>query len=637
MSGFDDLIHNDDNPFASPFSAVRPASPDPWAVYPQSADYVAAKEAGVAYPELDDPHKDLDHDDEHGDGDHDEQTHTPAAASVPVPVAVDAGPLPIPQDDDEPKLAPAAVRRPTVTKASSPPPPQTNHAPTPSPPPEVDAEPTRTPSASSSSTHSRRPSSHATTPIVSPTVSTMPTPIAPQVSLASPLDAPAFGTASTFSPGLTLGGEVPGPAWASSASQSKFVNDPEPFNESDSSILPPPAPEEHESETAESSKKDEDQMFIISVGDPQKVGDPINAHIIYTVHTRTSSPHYRKPEFSVLRRYSDFLWLYETLSLNNPGVIVPPVPEKAPFGRFQDTFVENRRIALNRCIQKIANHPRLKDDPDLKLFLESDNFALEVKHRKDDRAGLLASIGQTLTGNRFLETDEWLENRKSYLDGLEQQLRTLAKAIDIVSKERAQVAATILEFAEAVNALASSDLSAHLSHLLSLLVGVSRGAAELQTAQARDDALSFTGTVNEYARLINSVRMAFASRVRSFNTWQKADADARRIKSNHEQARRQGRIAPDRSAFALAEIAEAEKRANDTKREFEEVSKLLRAELLRFEQERIEDFKDTLEEFLEGMISKQKQLIQAWEQYQEVLLQRQGQNPVPRGTAVAAS
>jgi sorting nexin-1/2 len=128
-----------------------------------------------------------------------------------------------------------------------------------------------------------------------------------------------------------------------------------------------------------------------------------------------------------LRRYSDFLWLYETLSINNPGVIVPPVPEKQQYGRFQDTFVENRRAALNKCIQKIVNHPSLRDDPDLKLFLESDSFVLDVsyssrmlwapfeywlqiKHRKaeiaHERGGLMASIGSSLVGPRFYETDE---------------------------------------------------------------------------------------------------------------------------------------------------------------------------------------------------------------------------------------
>ena len=88
---------------------------------------------------------------------------------------------------------------------------------------------------------------------------------------------------------------------------------------------------------------------------------------------------YSKSAFSVLRRYSDFLWLYETLSNNNPGVVVPPVPEKSPFNRFDASFVNQRRLALEKCITKIANHPVLQKDPDLKLFLESDTFALDVR------------------------------------------------------------------------------------------------------------------------------------------------------------------------------------------------------------------------------------------------------------------
>lgn len=93
---------------------------------------------------------------------------------------------------------------------------------------------------------------------------------------------------------------------------------------------------------------------------------------------------FQKSAFSVLRRYSDFLWLYETLSANNPGVVVPPVPDKNPFGRFDDQFVKQRRFALEKCIQKIANHPLLGKDADLKIFLESDTFALDVRLPRDD-------------------------------------------------------------------------------------------------------------------------------------------------------------------------------------------------------------------------------------------------------------
>ena len=107
---------------------------------------------------------------------------------------------------------------------------------------------------------------------------------------------------------------------------------------------------------------------------------------------------------------------------------MPPVPEKSPFNRFDNQFVQQRRLALQKCVQKIANHPVLSNDPDLKVFLESDSFALnvsvllvgingpvlismvQIKHRKaelaQERGGLISTLGQTITGPRFYEVDE---------------------------------------------------------------------------------------------------------------------------------------------------------------------------------------------------------------------------------------
>jgi sorting nexin-1/2 len=47
---------------------------------------------------------------------------------------------------------------------------------------------------------------------------------------------------------------------------------------------------------------------------------------------QTTSSAFRKNDFSVLRRYSHFVWLYEALVQNNPGVIVPGMPEKHAIG-----------------------------------------------------------------------------------------------------------------------------------------------------------------------------------------------------------------------------------------------------------------------------------------------------------------
>lgn len=56
------------------------------------------------------------------------------------------------------------------------------------------------------------------------------------------------------------------------------------------------------------------------------------------------------------------------------------MPEKNPYRRFDQDFVEQRRLALEKCVQKIVNHPVLQKDPDLKMFLESDSFALDVSN-----------------------------------------------------------------------------------------------------------------------------------------------------------------------------------------------------------------------------------------------------------------
>lgn len=172
--------------------------------------------------------------------------------------------------------------------------------------------------------------------------------------------------------------------------------------------------------------------FWIAVGDPIKVGDLTSSHIVYSVRTKvcflgekgglgeavvltgqTTSKAYKQSEFEVKRRYRDFLWLYTTLHANNPGVVVPPPPEKQAVGRFESNFVEARRAALEKMLNKTAAHPTLQLDGDLKLFLESEAFNVDVKHkeRKEPSLGesksVLGSLGFSVGGgNKFVEQDD---------------------------------------------------------------------------------------------------------------------------------------------------------------------------------------------------------------------------------------
>jgi len=265
-------------------------------------------------------------------------------------------------------------------------------------------------------------------------------------------------------------------------------------------------------------------------------------------------------------------------------------------------------------------------DTDLKLFLESDTFSLDIKHRKaeiaNERGGLMASIGQSITGPRFVEMDEWFDRQKAHLDVLESQLRGLVKAIETVSKHRNELASAVGEFAQIANDLSASDLGKSVSHSLEALAELERKAQETESAQAREDQATLLSTADEYARLVSSVRMAFSSRVRVYHAWQNADAELRRVKQAHERNRAQGKIANDRLGHSYSQIGEAERRVLDAKHEFEHVSRLVKSEVARFEQERIEDFKTSLELLLDGMIARQKETIQAREAFQQLLLKK---------------
>jgi sorting nexin-1/2 len=50
--------------------------------------------------------------------------------------------------------------------------------------------------------------------------------------------------------------------------------------------------------------------------------------------------------------------------------------------------------------------------------------------------------------------------------------------------------------------------------------------------------------------------MAFNSRVRTYHSWQSADAEVRRVKQLHERNRAQGRIQADRMGYSMNQIAE---------------------------------------------------------------------------------
>ncbi|KAI9755586.1 MAG: hypothetical protein M4579_004234 [Chaenotheca gracillima] len=354
--------------------------------------------------------------------------------------------------------------------------------------------------------------------------------------------------------------------------------------------------------------------FDILVGDPHKVGDLTSSHIVYQVRT--------KPEFAVSRRYRDFLWLYNQMHNNNPGVIIPPPPEKQAVGRFDTNFVETRRAALERMLNKAAAHPILQHDGDLKLFLESESFNVDVKHKErkepnlGESKGMFGSIGFSVgSSGKFVEHDDWFHERRIYLDALENQLKALLKAIDTVVKQRKDLAEAAGDFSTSLHSLSAVEISSSLSGPLESLSDLQLRIRELYDRQAQQDVLTIGITIDEYIRLIGSIKQAFSQRQKAFHSWHAAESEMQKRKATQDKLLRQGRSQQDRLNQLNADVSDAERRVHQARLLFEDMGRLMKGELERFEKEKVEDFKSGVETFLESAVEAQKELIELWETF----------------------
>lgn len=156
-----------------------------------------------------------------------------------------------------------------------------------------------------------------------------------------------------------------------------------------------------------------DQFLEISVTEPQKVGDGMGSYIAYKVLTKTNMPLFRKNQFIVMRRFSDFLGLHEKLveKYLRAGRIIPPAPEKNILSTTKikisnqgepgapSEFIERRRAALERFMVRTAAHPILSVDPDFREFLEAD---IELPRATNTSA--LSSAGVLRLFNKVGET-----------------------------------------------------------------------------------------------------------------------------------------------------------------------------------------------------------------------------------------
>jgi len=428
-----------------------------------------------------------------------------------------------------------------------------------------------------------------------------------------------------------------------------------------------PEPAKGGSTSLQSLPEDEetDEFIDIKVISPHKVGEGMSSYMVYNVKTRTNINYFKKKEMSVNRRFSDFLGLHDKLSekyLQN-GRIIPPAPDKSVVGMtkvkmskgvvtqdanggsesagqpeeaVQDEvfpnlivdpkcpvshpeFVERRRAALERYLNRTSTYSSLRTDPDFREFLEVE-AELPRAHQTATISGrtvmrLITKAADSLTSitTKLEETDDWFEDKNGLIEQLELQMGKLHRSTESLVDFRRTLAANTLALSKSLGLLSGYEENTGLSAAIAQMSTVQEKVAYIHNDQASAEFFQLSELIKDYVGLIGAVKDVMAERVKAWQAWQGANSTL--TKKREAMARAELQMKSDRVAQLRQEIADMERQQEMAQENFERISRLIKKEVEAFQEKKVKDFKRCIIKYLEAQLVAQDSIATEWERY----------------------
>ena len=210
-------------------------------------------------------------------------------------------------------------------------------------------------------------------------------------------------------------------------------------------------------------------LLNVLVDNPVQEGMGPYKHTIYRITTTFRSG--GSTSASCRHRFSEFVSLREELITLNPGVVIPPLPEKKVINRFATEFVEERREMLEIFLEQTMAHPIASTCSKIHSFLQlpepmktavtgrAQSFQLPVAHMNETgdplehSAKLLAEFESQLNGVR--DRFKRLQSRQSE-DAMD--LHELSQGIQAMAENKMNMvlACALGPYTEGLQALASA-------------------------------------------------------------------------------------------------------------------------------------------------------------------------------------
>ncbi|KAG2334853.1 hypothetical protein Bca52824_006033 [Brassica carinata] len=357
----------------------------------------------------------------------------------------------------------------------------------------------------------------------------------------------------------------------------------------------------------------------ITVSSPQKEQDVAassmlsggSTYVTYLITTRTNLPEYKGSDFT--------------------GFCIPPRPDKSVVESQvmqRQEFVEQRRVALEKYLRRLASHPVIRSSDELKVFLQVEGklnhlkVGTDVASRVLDGGVSVVEVAQPARSGRdlfrVLERKERMHDLEKEIINASQQAETLVKAQQDMGETMGELGLAFIKLTKFENEEAifnSQRVRANdMKNLATAAVKASRFYRELnsQTVKHLD-------TLHDYLGVMMAVQGAFADRSSALLTVQTLLSEVSSLEGRAEklEAASSKVFGGDKSRIKkIEELKETIKATEDAKnvaiRDYERIKENNRSEVERLDRERRADFLSMMKGFVVNQVGYAEKMANVW-------------------------
>jgi len=371
---------------------------------------------------------------------------------------------------------------------------------------------------------------------------------------------------------------------------------------------------------------------MISVSDPMKP-ESKTGYVTYKITCNSTLENFlssKGQETTVVRRFSDFYYLYKLLQRLYKGIIVPPCPEKDQKGKMmnQDEFIDIRRAALDVFINKVVDHPVLMKSEEVRIFLEATEaeWLAEKKRRQEVDSGqtgkkiggffkgLLHSTKNTMksVSDDQEEDPEYLKTRLFY-DQLEDKLITTHEEAGNLVARIEKESAALRSFGTCTGQLSKFE-SANLETSITSLNEKCVELADLQVEHARKLRIAFEAPLKELKRSVRSVKVVINDRSDALANLQmkREAADVKRKHLQQLQDPNRPGVVQEKLAAAESDVLTGNRLMEEAAKSYEDLKDKMNTEIVRFQKEESSELQNVFKKFAIEQARMANQSAQIW-------------------------